>query len=37
MTRTLEPELMEDADQARAYANADFSAAHQYYLALFAK
>jgi ubiquinone/menaquinone biosynthesis C-methylase UbiE len=28
---------MEDADQARAYANADFSAAHQRYVELFAK
>jgi len=37
MKRILEPELMEDAGQALAYANADFSAAHQHYVDLFAE
>lgn len=37
MKRILEPELMEDADQALAYANANFSAAHQRYVKLFAE
>lgn len=35
MERCPEPELMEDAEQARAYAQADFSRAHQAVVALF--
>jgi SAM-dependent methyltransferase len=35
MDRILEPELMDDEAQARAYANADFSEAHQFYVSLF--
>ncbi len=37
MKRIIEPELMDDDEQARAYAQADFSAAHQAYVALFAR
>jgi len=35
MKRIPEPELMDTAEQARAYAAADFSAAHQSYVTLF--
>src|SRR5256885_3709965 len=35
MTRITEPELMDSEEQARAYAAADFSAAHQSYVTLF--
>ena len=35
MKRTPEPELMDTEDQARAYAAADFSEAHQSYVTLF--
>jgi ubiquinone/menaquinone biosynthesis C-methylase UbiE len=35
MQRIPEPELMDDDAQARAYANADFSEAHQFYVRLF--
>ncbi len=37
MKRILEPELMDTAVQARAYAKADFSAPHQSYVELFDK
>ncbi|HKS36955.1 MAG TPA: class I SAM-dependent methyltransferase [Verrucomicrobiae bacterium] len=37
MQRIPEPELMDDDTQARAYANADFSEAHQFYVSLFAE
>jgi SAM-dependent methyltransferase len=37
MKRTVEPELMDTEEQARAYAAADFSAAHQSYVTLFDK
>ena len=35
MKRVLEPELMDDAEQARAYAEADFSEPNQLFVALF--
>ena len=35
LERTPEPELMDDPDQARAYAEADFEAPHQYFVDLF--
>src|SRR5256884_4871315 len=35
MKRTPEPELMDTEEQARAYARADFSKAHQSYVTLF--
>lgn len=37
MHRVLEPELMLDDEQARAYAEADFESAHSQYLKLFAE
>jgi ubiquinone/menaquinone biosynthesis C-methylase UbiE len=37
MKRIPEPELMDSDEQARAYAAADFSEAHQFYVALFAE
>ena len=37
MQRTLEPELMLDDEQARAYAKADFESAHSQYPKLFAE
>ena len=37
MKRIVEPELMSDADQAQAYAQADFEAAHSSYPKLFAE
>jgi ubiquinone/menaquinone biosynthesis C-methylase UbiE len=37
MKRVVEPELMEDSEQAKAYARADMAAAHQSYVRLFAK
>lgn len=37
MRRILEPELMEDQEQARAYAEADYDEAHQSYVRLFAE
>ena len=37
MDRILEPELMDDADQARAYASADFSDAEQLFVDLIAR
>ncbi|MSU58428.1 MAG: class I SAM-dependent methyltransferase [Pedosphaera sp.] len=37
MKRTVEPELMSDAKQAKAYAQADFESAHSSYPKLFAK
>ena len=36
MKRIVEPELMSGAEQARAYAGADFHAAHSAYVKLFA-
>lgn len=35
LQRTPEPELMNEAQQARAYANADFSEPHDYFVSLF--
>ena len=35
MQRTPEPELMDDDEQARAYAEADFSEPHEHFVALF--
>lgn len=37
MERILEPELMDDPEQARAYANADFSKPHQAFVERFAQ
>jgi ubiquinone/menaquinone biosynthesis C-methylase UbiE len=37
MKRSVEPELMDTEEQARAYSAADFSAAHQSYVTLFDK
>ena len=37
MKRTLEPELMDEGEQARAYAAADFSEPHDRFVALFAR
>ena len=37
MKRIPEPELMDTDEQARAYAAADFSAAHQSYVTLFSE
>lgn len=37
MERVPEPELMDEEDQARAYAGADFAEAHQAYVRLFAE
>ena len=37
MERTPEPELMDEAAQARAYAEADFSEPHDHFVALFAE
>ena len=37
MDRTPEPELMDDAEQARAYAEADFEEPNSHFLALYAE
>ena len=37
MKRIVEPELMSQEEQARAYAKADFESAHSFYPRLFAE